>query len=203
MDLGSNVLSQVLLSLRSPTRTVPLIQSSLESEPTADGDTGTAGAETQMCLSLTNTLPHVYRGMTQYLAIKQPDSLLHSSVFACLISLFSRSTQCRTVFLAVSRTETRAVARSCPQSCRPILSWFRHCLSLISVLSFCLLIPTQSFSLSCRSLSWLQGSLSFALSPDLSTVDNFQMSHFYCALVSWQKTAHVSHQSIYKHSFVQ
>lgn len=158
MDLGSNVLSQVLLSLRSPTRTVPLIQSSLESEPTADGDTGTAGAETQMCLSLTNTLPHVYRGMTQYLAIKQPDSLLHSSVFACLISLFSRSTQCRTMFLAVSRPRSLAVspvARSCPQSCRPILYWFRYCLSLISVLSFCLLIPTQSLSLSVLSLSVL------------------------------------------------
>lgn len=115
---------QVLLSLRSSTRTEPLIQSSLESEPMADGDAGTAGAETQMCWSLTNTLPHVYRGMTQYLAIKQPDSLLHSSVFARFISLFSRNTQCRTMLLAVSPPLSLAVgpvAHSCSQHCVSLL----------------------------------------------------------------------------------
>ncbi len=135
---------QVILSLRSSTRTGPLIQSRLESEPMADGDAGTAGAETQMCLSLTNTLPHVYRGMTQYLAIKQPDSLLHSSVFARFISLFSRNTQCRTMLLAVSPPLSLAVgpvARSCSQHCVSLLPsvlppcpvfWFSH-LSSVSL----------------------------------------------------------------------
>lgn len=143
---------QVLLSLRSSTRTEPLIQSSLESEPMADGDAGTAGAETQMCWSLTNTLPHVYRGMTQYLAIKQPDSLLHSSVFARFISLFSRNTQCRTMLLAVSPPLSLAVgpvARSCSQHClsaalSPAALSFSD--SLILVPFLCLPVPTLAFS---------------------------------------------------------
>lgn len=139
--LSHCAVDQVLLSLGSPTRTEPLVQSSLKSEPTADEDAGTAGAETQMCLSLTNTLPHVYRGITQYLAIKQPDSLLHSSVFTCFISLFTHNMQCRTAVspplsllpsVLTHALALRTVSLSCPQSCCSALFLFSY-LSSVSL----------------------------------------------------------------------